>query len=72
MLASSGGALLGFLAGHYLSYEEIPRISLVFPILFVAFFSFMPETPYYLMKINQMEVRLGFNHYSDVEQFKCV
>lgn len=58
MLASSGGVLLGFLAGHYLSYEETPRIALVFPILFVAFFSFMPETPYYLMKTNHMEVGL--------------
>ncbi|XP_031630517.1 facilitated trehalose transporter Tret1-like [Contarinia nasturtii] len=55
VLGSTGGVLLGFVAGHFLDYSETPRISLMFPILFIAFFSFMPETPYYLMKTNRME-----------------
>lgn len=56
VLGSTGGVLLGFVAGHFLEYAETPRFALMFPILFITFFSFMPETPYYLMKINCMEV----------------
>ena len=60
VLGSTGGVLLGFIAGHFLEYAEAPRFALIFPILYIAFFSFMPETPYYLMKTNRMEVRLTF------------
>ncbi|XP_055317544.1 facilitated trehalose transporter Tret1-like [Sitodiplosis mosellana] len=55
VLGSTGGVLLGFVAGHFLEYAETPRIALMFPILYIALFSFMPETPYYLMKTNRME-----------------
>lgn len=61
VLGSTGGVLLGFIAGHFLEYAEAPRFALIFPILYIAFFSFMPETPYYLMKTNRMEVRLTFS-----------
>lgn len=58
VVASSGGAFLGFLAGHLLPYELGPWISLAFPIAFLCTYSFMPETPYFLMKSNRMEVCL--------------
>lgn len=61
VLASSGGTLLGFMAGHFLEYAETPRFSLLFSVLFIATFSFMPETPYYLMKTNRMEVCIHSN-----------
>lgn len=60
VLISSFGVLLGFMAGHYLEYSETPRFALMFPILYIAFYSFMPETPYYLMKTNRIEVRIFF------------
>lgn len=50
--------MLGFIAGHFLEYHETPRISLIFPILFFALFSLMPETPYYLIKTNRLKVRI--------------
>lgn len=56
VVATSGGTLIGLLAGHFLGYAEAPRIFLLFPVLFIVLYSFMPETPYYLMKINRMEV----------------
>lgn len=56
VVATSGGTLIGLLAGHFLAYATAPRIFLLFPILFIVSCSFMPETPYYLMKVNRMEV----------------
>lgn len=64
VLAASIGTLFGFAAGHYLDYAETPRFALMFPILFIAFFSFMPETPYYFMKINRIEVCTVFKNIS--------
>lgn len=61
VLGSTGGVLLGFIAGHFLEYAETPQFALMFPILYIAFFSFFPETPYYLMKSNRMEVRSTWN-----------
>lgn len=55
VLASNGGVLLGFIFGHFLAYEQTPRISIIFPILFLIFYSFMPETPYYLMHSNRLK-----------------
>lgn len=55
MLCSCGGVVLGFVAGHYLDYHEIPLITMIFPITFFVLYSLMPETPYYLMKINRLE-----------------
>lgn len=60
VVATSGGTLIGFIAGHFLGYAEAPRLFLLFPILFIVSYSFMPETPYYLMKINRVKVRLKF------------
>lgn len=58
VVASSGGALLGFSAGNLLPYEFGPWLSLIFPILFLITYAFMPETPYFLMKSDRMEVCL--------------
>lgn len=56
VVATSGGTLLGLLAGHFLGYAVAPRLFLLFPVVFIVTCSFMPETPYYLMKVNRMEV----------------
>lgn len=55
VLMSNFGILLGFAAGHFLSYEAVPRFFMIISILFIAIYSFMPETPYYLIKINEIE-----------------
>lgn len=60
VLGSSFGMLLGFAAGHYLDYNDTPRIALVIPILFLALFSLMPETPHFLARTNRLEVCLQF------------
>lgn len=56
VVATSGGTLIGLLAGHFIGYAAAPRIFLLFPVLFIVLCSFLPETPYYLMKVNRMEV----------------
>lgn len=56
VVATSGGTFVGFVAGQFMDYADAPRIFLIFPVLFIVLCSFMPETPYYLMKTNRIEV----------------
>ena len=45
------GVLWEYVLGPYVSYNVLVILSLIFPILFLIFFFFIPETPfYYLMK----------------------
>lgn len=48
--------MIGFKAGHFLNYDLGPWFCLSFPVLFFVLYSFMHETPYYLMKNNRVEV----------------
>lgn len=66
VVATSGGTLIGFIAGHFLEYFSALRIFLLFPVLFIVSYSFMPETPYYLMKINRIEVCFASTHFAFV------
>lgn len=61
VLQGNAGSLLGFLVAHFLNYDLGLWLCLLFPALFLAMFSFMPETPNYLMKTNRMEVCLSCN-----------
>lgn len=58
VLQGNAGALIGFVIGHFLPYELGLWLCLLFPALFLAFYSFMPETPNYLIKTNRIEVCL--------------
>lgn len=46
------GILLMYILGDCLPYAMIPWILLVFPVVFLAGFLLIPDTPYYLMKRN--------------------
>lgn len=59
VIANYGGALIGIAVGYFITYELGLWLSMLFPILFFALYAFMPETPYYLMKSNRMEVCLA-------------
>lgn len=54
-LAANSGILIGFLVGNYFSYENVPKILLIVPILFLAFYYFFPESPYYLVTQNRYQ-----------------
>lgn len=58
VLQGNAGSLLGFVIAHFLNYDLGLWLCLLFPALFLAMYSFMPETPSYLMKTNRMEVCL--------------
>lgn len=47
------GAVIVYCAGPYVSYEVLGIICAVFPVLFFVTFVFMPESPYYLIKVGK-------------------
>lgn len=55
-LSSNLGILLGFVAGNFFDYYMMPKVMLSIPALFFACFMFFPESPYFLVKQNRMEV----------------
>uniref|UniRef100_A0A6E8VTV5 MFS domain-containing protein n=1 Tax=Anopheles coluzzii TaxID=1518534 RepID=A0A6E8VTV5_ANOCL len=44
------GLVFIYAAGNYLPYDLIPKIMLVSPVAFIVLVSFLPETPYCLLK----------------------
>lgn len=56
VLQANVGSLIGFVIAHFLSYEVGLWLCLLFPALFLVLYSIMPDTPYYLMQANRMEV----------------
>lgn len=49
------GVLFEYVIGPYVSYNALATASLSFCLFFFVAFSTMPETPYYWVKVNQME-----------------
>ena len=47
------GSLTAITAGAFISYDNMNLTLLLFPILFIITFIFMPESPYYYLKRNQ-------------------
>lgn len=63
ILTMNTGILLGYILGRYFIYYTFPWIVIGFPIVFMLGFSFVPETPIWLMKqkrINEAELSLRF------------
>ncbi|XP_039437012.1 facilitated trehalose transporter Tret1-like isoform X2 [Culex pipiens pallens] len=57
------GVLASYTAGTYLPYYRIPPIMLVLPVAYLALVSFLPETPYCLLRkgrVDQAEKSLMF------------
>ncbi|XP_076248619.1 facilitated trehalose transporter Tret1 [Calliopsis andreniformis] len=44
------GMLLGWIIGPFLSFRDLPLVSLTFPILFLVCMIWLPESPYHLMR----------------------
>lgn len=50
------GVVLGFLAAIYLKYTIIPYVMMCIPVVFLVVFMWFPESPTYLMLINEPKV----------------
>lgn len=53
------GILLSFIAGHLLTYAELPYYLIAIPVLFLVLFVWFPESPIYLMMNNEPKVQIG-------------
>ncbi|KAJ6633527.1 Facilitated trehalose transporter Tret1 [Pseudolycoriella hygida] len=63
LVCSNVGILFSFVAGCYVSYEIFPYVMIVFPLIFLFSFYFLPETPQYLLqqdKVKEAEIALRF------------
>lgn len=52
------GIVLGFLAANYMGYMTIPYVMMGIPVIFLGIFVWFPESPNYLMLINEPKVCL--------------
>lgn len=59
--------MVGYITGHFLEYETGAWVCLSFSVLFFVLYSFMPETPYYLMKTARIKVCFS----SQINHFLC-
>lgn len=50
----NGGVLLGYVLGAVLSYRVFAIVAFVFPLVYIAFFVFSPESPIYLIRQNRI------------------
>lgn len=55
LVVSFFGQFLSNFVGYYCSISTTGAIMSIFPILYTIFFSFMPETPYYLVMIDNLD-----------------
>lgn len=55
------GILIAFILGATLEYEYIPFTGMILPIIFVFTFMMLPQTPQYLLKKGQFQVKF-FHH----------
>ncbi|XP_031355179.1 facilitated trehalose transporter Tret1-like [Photinus pyralis] len=53
MVGGISGVLLMYGGGPYLTYTTLIICSVIFPLIFIISFPFMPNSPYFLMKKNQ-------------------
>lgn len=61
------GILIGYLGGTYLDYKAVPYVMMIFPILFIFVFLFMPNTPQYYIRSR----RLGVSDTIALQHFVC-
>lgn len=52
------GILISTVGASYLQYSVVPCVMIIFPVIFLSGFIFMPETPQFLLKKNKIEVRI--------------
>lgn len=54
-LSINFGILLGFIAGHYLSFFTVPKFAMCFQILYFCTFAFFPESPIFLVNKDKFD-----------------
>lgn len=52
------GILFGYIAGATVQYQNIPYIFVLIPIVFAVLFTYLPNTPQFYLRTNQLQVRL--------------
>lgn len=66
------GILIGYIGGTYLSYTTVPYILMIFPILFICIFVFMPNTPqYYLNARRNDKAEKSLRFYRGCKSTSC-
>lgn len=66
----NSGVLLGFLAANFLEYKMQAVALSILPIIFFTLFSFVPESPAFLLKVNKMELaRESMKYYGKLEEY---
>ncbi|GJQ66063.1 hypothetical protein Trydic_g4149 [Trypoxylus dichotomus] len=58
-IASFHGQFFSNCIGYYLSISTTGYVMVIFPILYLACFSFMPESPYYYVMVNNLNSARG-------------
>lgn len=54
-VATNAGVLIGFVVGNFFEYNTVPKILIVFPIVFILCYQFFPESPWYLVHRDKFE-----------------
>lgn len=49
------GILFGYIGGTYLTYSQVPYVMIAFPIIFLAVFAFMPDSPQHFLRCGKLE-----------------
>ncbi|KAH8335510.1 hypothetical protein KR074_004297 [Drosophila pseudoananassae] len=53
--ATSTGILLGYILGYLLDYKVLPCVILLLPTIYLISITFLPETPFFLLKAGKTE-----------------
>jgi len=73
LLSMNLGILLGFITGANLNYFLIPLIMLMFPFAYALGVCYLPETPQYLIRCNELEkAELSFKFYRNIAKSKSL
>lgn len=55
MLAVNCGVLVGYSVGSYLPYTVVPKVTIIFPVVYLCLILFFPETPQFLLLKNNLD-----------------
>ena len=60
MLLVNVGTFCGYIVGSLVDYEYIPCIFVTVPLIYVACFAIIPNTPQYCLRRGRFDVRTSF------------
>lgn len=53
----NSGILIAYIVGAIVDYRHIPFVFIIIPLVYAVGFSFIPNTPQYYLKKNQIQVK---------------